>query len=55
MGWNEQKRYKQRKREEIERVKLLHDLFFKHPISKNHTERNTALKQSSTHQHPSLV
>lgn len=29
MGWNEQKRYKQRKREELERVKLLHDLFFK--------------------------
>lgn len=29
MTWQDTKRYKQRKREELERVKLLHDLFFK--------------------------
>ena len=55
MSWEKQKRAKYRKREELERVRLLHDLFFKHPISKNRTERNTVLEQSSTHQHPSLV
>jgi hypothetical protein len=55
MTWQDTKRYKQRKREELERVKLLHDLFFKHPISKNRTERSTASEQSSTHQHPLLV
>ena len=46
MTWAKQKQAKQRKQAELERVKLLHDLFFKHPISKNHTEHNTALKQS---------
>lgn len=29
MSWEKQKRAKYRKREELERVKLLHDLFFK--------------------------
>lgn len=59
MSWKEEKERKtnsfKRKQAELERVRMLHDLFFKRPISKNHTEHNTALKQSSTHQHPSLV
>lgn len=49
MTWQDTKRYKQRKREELERVKLLHDLFFKHPISKNRTENSTASKPPSVH------
>jgi len=52
MSWEKQKRAKQRKQAELERVRMLHDLFFKHPISKNRTERNTASEQFSTHQHP---
>lgn len=55
MTWEKDKKYKQRKQAELERVRMLHDLFFKHPISENRTERSTASKQSSTHQHPSLV
>jgi hypothetical protein len=41
-----------RKQQELERVRMLHDLFFKKPISKPHTENNTASKQFLTHQHP---
>ena len=52
MSWEKDKKYKQRKQAELERVKMLHDLFFKRPILKNHTERSTASKQPSTHQHP---
>ena len=46
---NKNKRAKERKQAELERVRMLHDLFFKHPISKNHTERSTALEQSLVH------
>lgn len=56
MSWKEEKERKtnsfKRKQAELERVRMLHDLFFKHPILKNRTERNTASEQVSTHQHP---
>ena len=56
MSWKEEKERKtnsfKRKQAELERVRMLHDLFFKHPILRHRTERNTASEQSATHQHP---
>ena len=43
------KKAKLRKQAELERVRMLHDLFFKKPISKNHTERNTASEPPLVH------
>ncbi len=40
---NDRKR-KQRKQAELDRVRMLHDLFFKKPTAKPRIERNTASK-----------
>ena len=51
MNWQQDKARKERLEKVKQNSRYLHDLFFKKPISKNHTEHSTALKQSSTHQH----
>jgi hypothetical protein len=51
MTWQQNKARKERLEKVKQNSRNLHDLFFKKPISKNHTERSTASKQSSVHQH----